>query len=86
MEVFKRISFKQDDREYEIRVLHDSRVINVVSFRDNHPANGYRYRMMIPGQFDMDEVLRRELFDHLVEKAKDDLIENRWHTVLQIKK
>ena len=38
MELFKKTPMTFDGEDYEIRVLYDDTLINVVAFQENHPS------------------------------------------------
>jgi hypothetical protein len=85
MECYKQIPFQAHGRDYEIRVLHEDQMINIAAFLDHRPANGFRYRLMVPKTIGVDEVLKQENYLHLVEYAKDDIAQNRWQNLVQTK-
>ena len=82
--LFKKIPFTSGGKNYEIRVFYDETTINVVAFLDNHPANGYRYHVIIPKKCDSKKVLEHYDAADLIEKAKNDIIEKRWDNVSKI--
>jgi hypothetical protein len=84
MNLFKRIPLPFGGRDYEIRVLYDERIINVVAFANNHPVNGYRYQVQVPKGSDAKGILQRHPVPELVEKCKDDIIRKRWDPLSQI--
>jgi hypothetical protein len=84
MNLFKRIPLLFEGKDYEIRVLYDERIINVVAFLNNYPANGYRYQVQIPKGSDAKCILQRHPVPELVEKCKDDIMQNRWDPLSHI--
>ena len=48
MELYKKIPFQHEDNVYEIRIHYHENLINIVSFLNNYPANGFRYQIQIP--------------------------------------
>lgn len=78
MKLFKKISISIEEKDYEIRVLYNDTVINVVAFLDNHPANGYRHQIKLPNKCNVLEVLEQNIAGKLIEMTKNDIIEKRW--------
>ena len=78
MQLFKKISMKFEEKDYEIRILYDDTTINVVAFLNNFPANGYRHQIKLPKKCDVPAVLEQEVVTELVEISKNDIIEKRW--------
>ena len=65
-------------------MLYDDTSIHVIAFLDNHPANGYRYQIKIPTEFDVEKVLGTDIVGELVEISKSDIIEKRWEKLLKV--
>ena len=84
MKLFKKIPISFEEKEYEIRVLYDDTVINVVGFLDNHPANGYRHQVQLPRKCNVPEVLKQNIVEELVEMSKNDIVEKRWERISKI--
>ncbi|GBD97567.1 MAG TPA: hypothetical protein ENG80_02625 [Nitrospirae bacterium] len=84
MTLFKKIPVTFADKDYEIRVLYDDASIHVIAFLNNHPANGYRYQIKIPTEFDVERVLGTDVVEELVEMSKNDIIEKRWENLLKV--
>ena len=84
MELFQKIPFTFEGKEYEIRILFEERNINVVPFFNNHPANGFRYQIQIPKGVNIQGVLEQNAANDLVDKAKKDITEKRWEKVWKI--
>ena len=78
MKLFKKIPISIEEKDYEIRVLYDDTVINVVAFLDNHPANGYRHQIKLPNKCNVLEVLEQNIAGKLWEMTKNDIIEIKW--------
>lgn len=78
MKLFKKIPISIEEKDYEIRVLYNDTVINVVAFLDNHPANGYRHQIKLPNKCNVLEVLEQNIAGKLIEMTKNDIIEKRW--------
>jgi len=78
MKLFKKIPISIEEKDYEIMVLYDDAVINVVAFLDNHPANGYRHQIKLPNKCNVLEVLEQNIAGKLIEMTKNDIIEKRW--------
>ena len=84
MILFQRIPMTFEAKDYEIRVLYDDKVINVVAFLNNYPVNGYRYQIKFPKKFDVKRLLKTEAVKELVEMSKNDIIEKRWAKLLKL--
>ena len=82
MELFNKISYRCEDEDYEIRILYDGSLINVVAFRDNHPVNGFRYMVKLPKKLDALTILQKNPLGELVETAKRDIREKRWEALM----
>ena len=50
-----------EDKNYEIRVLHENNIINVVAFLNNYPANGFRHQIKVPERFDIKTILKTDI-------------------------
>ena len=84
MILFKKVPMKIEEKEYEIRVLYDESVINVVAFLNNHPVNGYRRQIIIPKKADSNALLEKGVVSDLIESAKNDLIEQKWENLMKL--
>jgi len=82
MELMKKISFKYEDKSYEIRILSDKNTMNVVAFNNNHPANGFRYHIQIPQKMDPVSLINTDVLQEMVELAKEDIIKDRWKRMI----
>jgi len=78
MQLFKKIPFRYEEKNYEIRIYFEDNLINISTFFNNYPANGFRYQVQLQKNLDMDKILVEENFSHFVDIAKNDIIENRW--------
>ena len=83
MELYKKIPFTFEGNDYEIRLMFDDRVINIVTFRNNYPHNGFRYHVKIPKNVDTKKLLKIEPFPHFIEMAKEDVIKKRWDRIME---
>ena len=61
MKLFKKIPMRFEEKEYEIRVLYDDTMINLVVFLNNHPANGYRHQVKLPKECNVQRLLEKYL-------------------------
>ena len=83
MELLKKFPFDFEGKKYEIRVYYDEDIINIVAFLNNYPHNGFRYHIKVPGDRNLQKVLKKEPFSHLVDVAKDDITQKRWEKLLK---
>ena len=77
MRLFKKVTFNYEDNRYEIRIYYNDNLINIASFRNNHPANGFRHQIQVPKRCDIQGILEDGLIDELIEISKKDLTEKR---------
>jgi hypothetical protein len=78
MILFKKIPFSFEEKEYEIRVYYDDKLINIVAFHNNYLANGFRHQIMISKKLSMNELLEKDVINELVEISQRDISEKRW--------
>lgn len=77
MQLLKKVPLTYQNKDYEIRVLFEDNMINAVIFHDNRPANGYRHRILLPKNCNIEKMLATEIVDELIEISKSDVIEGR---------
>ena len=73
-----------EEKTYEIRVYYSDTIINVVTFLNNYPANGFRHQILLPKKCNIKGVLREVTLDELIETSKKDIIEKRWEKLSKI--
>lgn len=78
MNVFKDIRMIFNGKPYDIRVLYDDRMINVLAFHNNHPASGFRHQVQLPKNCDVQGVLGQDIVNDLIEITKNEIVENKW--------
>jgi len=78
MQLYKKIPWDYKGKKYEIRIMYEANLINVVSFLNNYPANGFRYQVLLQKNSNAQNILKTENFSSLIENAKEDIKENRW--------
>ena len=84
MELYKKTPLKWGNENYEIRVLYDDSLINVLAFHNNHPANGFRHQIRLPKNCNVQKMLEKKIVGELVEIAKNEIVENRWGNISKI--
>lgn len=84
MELYKKTPLKWNNENYEIRVLYDDSLINVLAFHNNHPANGFRHQIRLPKNCNVQKMLEKKIVGELVEIAKNEIVENRWGNISKI--
>ena len=84
MILFEKRPMTFEGMAYEIRVLYDNDRINVVAFRNNHPANGFRHQIIVPKKCDAKAILDQGAAAELVEMSKNDVIHKRWEGLSKI--
>ena len=82
MELYKKIPWKHEEKKYEIMIMFEESMINVVTFLNNYPVNGFRYQVLLPKNINVQNLLKTENFTNLIENAKEDIKENRWEKFL----
>ncbi len=82
MELHKNISWEHAGNEYQIRIMFDANLINVVAFTNNYPANGFRYQVLLPKSSNVQNILSSGNFSNLIDNAKEDIKNNRWENLL----
>ena len=73
-----------EEKTYEIRVYYSDTIINVVTFLNNYPANGFSHQILLPKKCNIKGVLREVMLDELIETSKKDIIEKRWEKLSKI--
>ncbi len=72
-----------EDKNFEIRVYYENRIINVVAFLNNYPASGFRHQIKTPKKWKTKDFLDKEPVRELVEIAKSDITSKRWQRFIQ---
>lgn len=84
MQLLKKVPLTYQNKDYEIQVLFEDGMINSVVFHDNHPANGYRHRILLPKNCNVKKMASTEIVDELIEISKSDIIERRGDKLTKI--
>lgn len=66
--------FTHDGKEHEVRIICDGESVYAKVFQDNQPANRFRYSATIEVFDDMSTIAETDAVKHLVEIAKQDVI------------
>jgi hypothetical protein len=85
MILYKKVPFSFEEKNYEIRVFYDDKTINIVAFRNNYPANGFRHQIKISKSIAIEEILKQKVINELIEICKKDISEKRWEQLTAIK-
>jgi len=85
MTFYKKVPFSFEEKNYEIRVFYDDKTINIVTFRNNYPANGFRHQIKISKNLSIKEIINQKVINELIEMAKKDIFEKRWERLTAIK-
>ena len=85
MILYKKVPFSFEEKNHEIRVFYDDKTINIVAFRNNYPANGFRHQIKISKSIPIEEILKQKVIDELIEICKKDISEKRWERLTAIK-
>ena len=84
MQLFKKIPFNHGEKKYEFCIFFEENLINISTFQNNYPANGFRYQIQIPKNVEIGKILVEENFSDFIDLAKTDIIENRWQKFTQL--
>jgi len=85
MILFKQIPFTFGEKEYETRVYYDDISINIVTFRNNYPANGFRHQIKVSKNIRIEDIVTNSVIDKFVEISKQDIVEKRWEKLMENK-
>ena len=83
MILYKAIPFTFDGKDYEVKIFHDENLLNVVAFKNNYPANGFRHQIKFPKSASVKKMLGHEVIDEYVEMCKKDISEKRWERLME---
>ena len=83
MILFKSIPFTFEDKDYEIKVFYNDTVINILVFHNNYPVNGFRHQIKISKNLSVQELLKLDVIDEIIEIARKDIFEKRWERLLK---
>jgi len=75
---YKKVPFSFEEKNFEIKIFRDDNTINIVTFRNNYPANGFRHQIKISKNIPIEEILKQKVIDELIEICKKDISEKRW--------
>ncbi|GAI25730.1 unnamed protein product, partial [marine sediment metagenome] len=78
MILYKKVPFSFEEKNYEIKVFYDDKIINIVAFRNNYPANGFRHQIKTSKNLPVEKILKQKVIDELIEICKKDISEKRW--------
>ena len=81
---YKKVPFSFEEKNYEIKVFYDNKTIDIVAFRNNYPANGFRHQIKISKSIPIEEILKQKVIDELIEICKKDISEKRWERLTTI--
>lgn len=79
MILHKKIPWEYKETKYEIRIYYDKNIISIIAFKENRPANGFRYQMQIPKTMAIEKILNSDTYSHLIEYCKQDVVDGRWN-------
>jgi hypothetical protein len=84
MRLLRKEAITFEEKTYEIRVYYSDTIINVVTFLNNYPANGFRHQIHLPKKCNIQAVLREVMLDELIDTSKKDIMEKRWEKLSKI--
>ena len=77
MKFYSKTPITFEEKTYEIRVYYSDTLINIVSFLNNYPANGFRHQIQLPPKSNVESILNDAMIDELVEMSKKDITAKR---------
>lgn len=83
MFLYKKVPYSFAESNYEINVFYDNNTINIVSFKNHYPANGFRHQIKISKNLVMKKILQQKVIDEFIEICKRDISEKRWERLNQ---
>lgn len=81
MDLHKKTPLTWNNENYEIRVLYNPSLINVLAFHKNHPANGFRHQIKLQKGCNVQEFLKQDILDELIEICKNVIFEKKWKKI-----
>lgn len=82
MILHKEIPFSFEEKDYKIKVFYEENLINIVAFRKNYPANGFRHQIQIPKSVSTEKILESDAVKDYVELCKKDISAKRWERLI----
>ncbi len=79
MILHKIIPWEFEKTKYDIRIYYDKNIISIVVFKENRPANGFRYQIQVPKNIKIEKVLNSDRYSHLIGYCKQDVVDGRWN-------
>ena len=83
MLLYKKVPYSFAESDYEIKIFYDNNTINIVTFKNHYPANGFRHQIKISKNLVMKEILQQKVIDEFIEICKRDISEKRWEKLVQ---
>ena len=80
--MYKEIPFSFEEKNYKIKIFYEENLMNIVAFRNNYPANGFRHQIQIPKNASVEKMLENDVIDECVELCKNDITEKRWERLI----
>ena len=77
----KKIPFKFEEKNYEIRILLGENLLNIVAFHNNYPANGFRHQIKVPKNIDPESLSETSVLNEILEISKKEILEKRWEKI-----
>ena len=84
MELYKKTPLTWNNENYEIQVLYNDSLINVLTFLNHHPANGFRHQIRLQKGCNVQEILKQDIVGELIDISKKEIVENKWQKVSNI--
>ncbi len=86
MILYKKVPFSFEEKNYEIKVFYDDKIINIVTFKNNYPANGFGHQIKTSKNLPVEKILKQKVIDESIEICKKEISEKRWERLTAIKK
>jgi len=82
MKLLRAIPFAADNKDYDVRIYQDSKLINFLVFRNNYPANGIRHQIKLSKDTDIEKLLNSDFINYFVDLVKREITDNIWQQVI----
>jgi len=82
MEIYKTFPFEFNGNKYETRIYHEDRLINVLTFKDNHPVSGIRHQIQVSKNRNIQDILQIEKLNYFIELVKQEILDNLWEKLI----
>jgi hypothetical protein len=86
MNQLKKIQFVFEGQNYEIKIFHKENLINILCFKNNYPANGFRHQIQVPKDISIKDIMKNDVINEYINICKEDIMKKRWERLTEIKR